>query len=348
MTRVPLLLLLLSPRAATPPRALPPLPTHRIAVAAAGAGVQNVAMSAAVTGEYPSPVSPPYPAVSKDVELRRAMTASARSGTYSSATVMFEDDWLAVVDKPAGVYCEALLSALPCSTAAAGGNPSTKPNLHLANRLDRDTSGLMVITKCNKVAGKLVKAFTEHKVKKTYLALCIGYLPAWEKIKICSGHGRSKHGAWRVYAMSDVGRTLPGGSSVRDMSTKFEVLGTNGKGQFREPSNVGGMDDIESITVQEKAADHTSNVDVKNSTILVRAYPQSGRTHQIRLHCQYLGFPIKGDVKYGGVIEWDGVDCDGHALHAESLSFVHPVTGSPVTFRAPLPLWANEVISTMG
>ena len=77
-------------------------------------------MSAAATGEYPCPVSPPYPAVSKDVELRRAMTASARSGAYSSAAVVFEDEWLAVVDKPAGVYCEALLSALPCSTASSG------------------------------------------------------------------------------------------------------------------------------------------------------------------------------------------------------------------------------------
>jgi 23S rRNA-/tRNA-specific pseudouridylate synthase len=205
----------------------------------------------------------------------------------------------------------------------------------------------MVVTKCNKVAAKLVKAFTEHKVKKTYLALCVGYPPEWEKIKICSGHGRSKHGAWRVYAMADVGRTLPGGSSVRDMSTKFEVLGTDGEGQYREPSNV-DIDDIELITVQEKAADQTSNADVKNHMVFVRAYPQSGRTHQIRLHCQYLGFPIRGDVKYGGVIEWNGVDCDGHALHAESLSFVHPVTGLPVTFRAPLPSWANEIISTMG
>ncbi|XP_037433044.1 RNA pseudouridine synthase 1-like [Triticum dicoccoides] len=346
MTKLPLLLPLLSPRAASPSRALTPPPARLLAVAAAGASVQDAVMSAAATGDYPCPVSPPYPAVSKDVELRRALTASARSGAYSSAAVVFEDEWLAVVDKPAGVYCEALLSALPCSTASSG-DPSSKPNLHLANRLDRDTSGLMVITKCNKVAAKLVKAFTEHKVKITYLALCIGYPPAWEKIKICSGHGRSKHGAWRVYAMSDVGRTLPGGSSVRDMSTKFEVLGTDGEGQYREPSNV-DIDDIESITVQEKAADQTSNVDVKNHMIFVRAYPQSGRTHQIRLHCQYLGFPIRGDVKYGGVIEWNGVDCDGHALHAESLSFVHPVTGLPVTFRAPLPSWASEIISTMG
>lgn len=204
----------------------------------------------------------------------------------------------------------------------------------------------MVITKCNKVAGKLVKAFTDHKVKKTYLALCIGCPPTWEKIKIFSGHGRSKHGAWRVYAMSDVGRSLPGGSVVRDMSTQFEVLCVNGKGQFREPYSF-CTDDIESITVQEKAAEQACIDDVNNSVILVRAYPQSGRTHQIRLHSQCLGFPIRGDVKYGGVIEWNGVECDGHALHAESLSFVHPITGLPVTFQSPLPSWAKDFISTM-
>ncbi|CAN6348039.1 unnamed protein product, partial [Urochloa humidicola] len=125
--------------------------------------------TAPLSGEYPSPVSPPYPAASKDVELRRAMTASARSAVFTSADVVFEDEWLAVVNKPAGVYCDALLTALP--RPAASGDAATKPNLHLANRLDRDTSGLMIITKCNKVAGKLVKAFTDHKVKKTYLAL---------------------------------------------------------------------------------------------------------------------------------------------------------------------------------
>ncbi|KAF8776580.1 hypothetical protein HU200_003299 [Digitaria exilis] len=338
MTKLPLPLLLSPPAgAASPLRSLLP-PTRRLAAMSAAE------TTAAVSGEYPSPVSPPYPAASKNVELRRAMTASARSAVFTSADVVFEDEWLAVVDKPAGVYCDSLLSAIP--RPAASGDSATKPNLHLANRLDRDTSGLMIITKCNKVAGKLVKAFTDHKVKKTYLALCIGCPPRWEKIKICSGHGRSKHGAWRVYAMPDVGRSLPGGSVVRDMSTQFEVLGVNGKGQFREPYNF-YTDDIESITVQEKAADQICNDGVKNSAILVRAYPQSGRTHQIRLHCQYLGFPIRGDVKYGGVIEWDGLECDGHALHAESLSFVHPITGLPVNVQSTLPSWAKDFISTM-
>ncbi|WVZ90733.1 hypothetical protein U9M48_037007 [Paspalum notatum var. saurae] len=382
MTKLPLPLPLLhlqhpAGAAASPLRFLLPPARHVPAMSAATTAAPS-------SGEYPSPVSPPYPAASKDVELRRAMTASARSAAFAlrgrrvrgrvarrrrqaSRRLLRRPPHLPPLlrrlrlsPKSRWKYGTIYVCLVVSTFRTIVGlfvfcqkvndqyfkNATTKPNLHLANRLDRDTSGLMVITKCNKVAGKLVKAFTDHKVKKTYLALCIGCPPTWEKIKICSGHGRSKHGAWRVYAMSDVGRSLPGGSVVRDMSTQFEVLGVNGKGQFREPYSF-CTDDIQSITVQEKAAEQSCIDDVKNSVVLVRAYPQSGRTHQIRLHCQYLGFPIRGDAKYGGVIEWNGLECEGHALHAESLSFVHPITGLPVTFQSPLPPWAKDIISTM-
>ncbi|XP_072996269.1 RNA pseudouridine synthase 1 [Typha latifolia] len=288
-------------------------------------------------GSYPIPVSPPYPAQSKEVELRRAMTAEARSGAYSGADLVFEDEWLAVANKPAGIYCETLLSSL--------GSATIQSELHLANRLDRDTSGLMVITKCHKVAAKLVKAFTDHKVKKTYLALCVGRAPKWEKININSGHGRSKFGAWRVYSASDVSRILPGGSFVKHMATSFEVLGINGRGKLREPTDI-DMEEVESIIVQQKG-DEIIGDDEKTDEVLVRAYPKSGRTHQIRLHCQYLGLSIKGDVKYGGVHEWKGVICETHALHAETLSFEHPVTGVQLCFQAPLPLWTSQLTEAM-
>lgn len=180
------------------------------------------------------------------------------------------------------------------------------PELHLANRLDRDTSGLMLITKSHKVAAKLVRAFTEHKVRKTYIAFCVGRSPEWEQITIKSGHGRSKFGAWRVYATSDVGRKLPGGSVVRDMQTLFQVLSVNGHGCSKELS-----DGEKNILVEEKALTNTND---EKEEILVRACPRSGRTHQIRLHCQYLGIPIRGDVKYEGVYEWKGRKYDGHEL----------------------------------
>ncbi|KAL6562695.1 hypothetical protein OROGR_003702 [Orobanche gracilis] len=216
--------------------------------------------------------------------------------------------------------------------------------LHLSNRLDQDTSGVTVITKSHKVAAKLVKAFTDHIVKKTYLAFCVGTTPTWENVIIKSGHGRSRHGAWRVYACSDVGRTLPGGSVVRGMETLFQVVSVNGKGFSQESSRCDGHGEKQ-IVVEEKPETDSSHVE--KSEVVVRAYPKSGRTHQIRLHCQYLGFPIRGDVKYEGVYEWKDRIYEGHELHAESLSFEHPVTGRPVLIQAPLPLWGSRALEQL-
>lgn len=187
----------------------------------------------------------------------------------------------------------------------------------------------MLITKSHKVAAKLVKAFTEHKIRKSYIALSIGPSPNWSKITIRSGHGRSKHGAWRVYAALDVGRVLPGGSVVRDMETTFELVSVNGE----KPES----SEVESMIVVEGEPEFGCNGD--EDVVVVRAFPRSGRTHQIRLHCQYLGIPIRGDVKYHGMYEWRGRTLEGHELHAESLSLDHPVTGDPIVIRAPLPCW---------
>ncbi|KAK2974903.1 hypothetical protein RJ640_013759 [Escallonia rubra] len=296
---------------------------------------------------YPVPLSPPLPLISKDMELQRAMSASSKSSLFSLSRshVLLEDQWLIAVNKPQGVYCESVLSSVPSllSDSIDSDEVATQvspPELHLANRLDRDTSGVMLITKSHKVAAKLVKAFTDHKVRKTYIAFCIGLAPKWGHKTIKSGHGRSKFGAWRVYAASDVGRKLPGGSTVREMETFMEVLLVNGKGCFKVLSEL--ERDEEKITIVEEKSEIDCNE--KKDEILVRAYPRSGRTHQIRLHCQYLGIPIRGDVKYEGVYEWKGRAYDCHELHAESLSFEHPVTGLPVVIQAPLPLWASQVL----
>ncbi|XP_075656637.1 RNA pseudouridine synthase 1 [Castanea sativa] len=291
---------------------------------------------------YPVPLSPRPPLISKDIELSRAMSAKSNSFfRLPRPDVIYQDQWFVVVNKPQGWYCERVFESVPmalceCDSAESG----SPPELHLANRLDRDTSGVMLITKSHKVASKMVKAFTDHKVTKTYIALCIGPAPKWEKITVKSGHGRSKFGAYRVYAASDVGRVLPGGSMVKDMETSFEVLSINGQGCFKERSEF-RKDEENTVVVEEKAV---TDSDVKRDEVVVRAYPRNGRTHQIRLHCQYLGIPIIGDVKYEGVKEWKGRSYDGHELHAESLSFEHPVTGLPVTFCAPLPLWASQAL----
>ncbi|XP_042510561.1 RNA pseudouridine synthase 1 isoform X2 [Macadamia integrifolia] len=302
---------------------------------------------------YPIPLSPPLPLISKQLELNRALSASSKSTLFvlSRSDVVFEDEYLIVVNKPQGIYCETVLSAIPRLLQDSQGTGMKSPEeFHLANRLDRDTSGVMVITKSHKVAGKLVKAFTEHKVSKSYIALCCGSDPNWDRISIRSGHGRSNHGAWRVYAESDVGRTLPGGSMVRDMETSFQVLSVNGRHRFKNPTTksrtdqqeeLGEEEEEEMVVVEDAGVDIASTEESKKDEILVRANPRSGRTHQIRLHCQYLGIPICGDVKYEGPHEWKGKTWDGHALHAQTLSLHHPVTGLPLVFQAPLPFWAK-------
>ncbi|XP_022156345.1 RNA pseudouridine synthase 1 isoform X2 [Momordica charantia] len=302
------------------------------------------------TGQnYPIPLSPPLPAISKNLELARAMAASSKSSLFalSATDVIFEDEWLIAVNKPQGVYCESVLASVPrllgdsaMAGEQSGGIQISLPELHLANRLDRDTSGVMVITKSHKVASKLVKAFTDHNVSKSYIAFCVGSAPKWKKINVKSGHGRSKFGVWRVYAAADVGRSLPGGSVVRDMETYFEVLSVNGQSTMDELPEV-RKDEEETIVVQSKSL---IDIDAHKDEILIRARPRSGRTHQIRLHCQYLGIPIRGDVKYEGVIEWNGNIYDSHELHAESLFFVHPVTGIPLKLQAPLPSWASQAL----
>ncbi|XP_056866032.1 RNA pseudouridine synthase 1-like isoform X2 [Raphanus sativus] len=282
--------------------------------------------------DYPKPISAPPPPISKDIELKRAIEASSKSTLFNLTTdhVLYQDEWLMAVNKPKGVYCESVLSSAPNIILDSSLN-----EFHLANRLDRDTSGVMLITKSHKVAAKLVKAFTEHKIRKSYIALSIAPSPNWSKITIKSGHGRSKHGAWRVYAALDVGKVLPGGSFVRDMETTFEVVSINGENP--QPS------ESESIIVVEGGEPELSCVGDGDDVVVVRAFPQSGRTHQIRLHCQYLGIPIRGDVKYHGMYKWRGRTFEGHELHAESLSLDHPITGDPLVIHAPLPCWAAGI-----
>lgn len=269
------------------------------------------------------------------------------------------------------------------------------PHLHLANRLDRDTSGVMVITKCKIAAAKLTQAFTNRQVRKTYVALCAQTSPTWDKISIESGHGRSKYGAWRVYSKQDVGRRLPGGSMVRDMVTRLEVIGKSKTGHLSEQSletpgtncslasaeigddatlekcesDRGSLQQLENQTVILPETDprDEQNMKGKNSDVVVgsenevklvnsdsrlqgleevtvvRAFPETGRTHQIRLHCQYLGLPLCGDVKYGGPHVWQGLTYDSHVLHAESLSFNHPITCEPLHVVAPCSTWATQL-----
>ena len=203
-----------------------------------------------------------------EVAIHRPL-AGAYPDIYASAEqIIYEDDDLLALNKPAGVYVDSTPwdaegnyhAALVRFIAARDG---AEPRLHLAHRLDRDTTGVLMVTKNPAVNPSIQSAFIRGKVHKEYLGLCAGALEE-DSCTVVTGHGRGAHGLFRVYPAEEIGRVLINGSRVKAMRTRFQV---------------------------ERRLD---------AATLVRAFPETGRTHQIRLHLAHLGHPLVGDARYGG------------------------------------------------
>ncbi len=218
--------------------------------------------------------------------------------------VAYEDPWLIVLHKRAGWYvgatpwdaCGNVLAALRRYLASRDG---AAPPLHLAHQLDRDTSGLLLVSKAPAANAALQAAFARGDITKTYHCLCAG-APEWSTIELRTGHGRSAGGRWRLYPLEAVGTELPGGGGrVREAYSTFCVA------------------------------------QLLRDAALVVATPHTGRTHQIRLHLAHLGHPLLGDVRYGGPASYAGQPLPGHLLHAAELRFRHPITGAMLAFSSP-------------
>jgi 23S rRNA pseudouridine1911/1915/1917 synthase len=236
------------------------------------------------------------------------------SGVYpeiqaTAAQIIYEDADLLALNKPAGVYVDSTPwdaegnyhAALVRFLAARDG---AAPRLHLAHRLDRDTTGVLLATKNPAMNPAIQSAFIRGTVHKHYLAICAG-APAEDNFTIITGHGRGAHGLFRVYPAEEVGRVLVNGSRVKVMRTRFQVERRLGE------------------------------------AALLRAFPETGRTHQIRLHLAHLGHPLIGDARYGGPSLWQGRPAPYHLLHAARLVLPHPRGGDPLDITAPTPEWAS-------
>lgn len=134
--------------------------------------------------------------------------------------------------------------------------------------------------------------------------MCLGQ-PEADEFALTTGHGRTTHGFFRVYPAEHIGQMLLYSSRVKEMRTRFAVVRRLG------------------------------------DAALVRAFPETGRTHQIRLHLAHLGHPLLGDVKYGGPATWRGEPLPHHLLHAERLELPHPRTGERLELVAPAPEWTR-------
>lgn len=220
--------------------------------------------------------------------------------------IFYEDEWLLIVNKPVGMlvhpvhghhggtlvnalmyHCKALSDVnLPDDEEENLDPALIRPGI--VHRLDRETSGLLVVAKNNNVHVKLAKAFEQRQVKKKYLALVKGRME-FDEGKVDKALGRHPHKRDKKAVVDD--------DKGKSAITVYRVVTRFG----------------------DKAT-------------LVSLFPQSGRTHQLRVHMAYLKHPILGDDKYGEVQSFSRL-----ALHAQSLGFYHPELKTFMEFSTPVP-----------
>ncbi len=220
--------------------------------------------------------------------------------------MLYEDDDLLVVDKPAGLVVHpapgheggTLVNALlHRGQPLADGGHSLRPGI--VHRLDRDTSGVIVVAKTLSAMRSLRAQFKDRTVRKEYLALVRG-CPQPPTGAIETLIGRNPGNRKKMSARVDQGR---------EAYSEYEVL---------------------------EAGDKAS---------LVRVIILTGRTHQIRVHMAHIGHPILGDQQYGKARVVPGQEpVPRQMLHAASLAFQHPTTKQDVEFIAPIPADMREWI----
>lgn len=231
--------------------------------------------------------------------------------------VVHEDEAIVVVMKPAGLVVHpghgrrdgTLVSALlgRGTPLAAAGGPERPGIVH---RLDRETSGLLVVAKNDAAYSTLASAFARREVEKTYLAL------VW-------GHPDPPSGTIR----RAIGRS-------RSDPTRMSVRAARGRA---------------AVTVYR-------TVERLPGFALLEVDLLTGRTHQIRVHLASIHHPVVGDSRYGGR-PWRKLRSAGSraaidafrrlALHAANLAFVHPGTGRPVRFAAPIPREFDDLLAVL-
>jgi 23S rRNA pseudouridine1911/1915/1917 synthase len=247
----------------------------------------------------------------------------------TTPVVISEDDELLVVDKPAGLVCHS---------ASRDGQPSLATWLRergigtprMVNRLDRETSGLVVVAKTERAAKSLGKQALHRGIEKEYLAIC------WGEFEQENG-------------IVDRPIGLTKDSAVYTKRVVDEAFGKPCVTEFTVERRFGGGG-----TAAERR-DHNDAVAAPLSRgagfTVVRLRPRTGRAHQLRVHMVWLGHPIVGDKVYGpdetlylqfikgGVTEemLRQLLLPRHALHAERVAFRHPRTGLFCEFRAELP-----------
>jgi 23S rRNA pseudouridine1911/1915/1917 synthase len=274
--------------------------------------------------------------------LRVQLVPTAESLAYRPEAlpleIVYEDAHLLVIDKPAGLvvhpapghWSGTLLNALLAHHAGA----AALPRAGIVHRLDKDTSGLMVVGKTLPAVTALVRAIAARQVSRRYLALVHGaFEPAEQSVE--APIGRDPRSRIRMAVVPE----RAGGRAAR---TDFCcVAQAHVESSSRTPMPVravaGGIEPVGG------AGPGGGRVSALRCTL------HTGRTHQIRVHAASRGHPLLADALYGGRA---ALDLARQALHAAELGLAHPITGEPLVWhRAPPPDFAaawDQVVRKAG
>jgi 23S rRNA pseudouridine1911/1915/1917 synthase len=209
-------------------------------------------------------------------------------------TIHYEDEHLLVAEKPAGMathpsagHARGTLVHALLGRSIAGGDDPVRPGI--VHRLDRDTSGLIIVARTPQAHRKLQAQMREREVERRYLALVHGAIPPAATID------------------RPIGRD-------RRVRTRMSTTAMDGR----------------------HAVTHVRRLEVIGGFALVDVRLETGRTHQIRVHLEDIGFPVVGDPVYGGR-RGDPLAVGRQFLHAWRLAFSHPETGADIVVESELP-----------
>ena len=230
--------------------------------------------------------------------------------------VVFEDEHLLVVDKPAGLVVHpaagnldgTLVNALlhHCGGSLSGIGGVARPGI--VHRIDKDTSGLLVVAKTDVAHEGLAKQFAAHSIDRRYLAIVNGVPKASE---------------------GTVDAPLARSSTNR----KKIAIVEGGRGK--------------------RAVTHWKRLQALRDAALVECRLETGRTHQVRVHMASIGHPLLGDPVYGRSGKSHSnllkeLQFHRQALHAAELGFTHPVTKNRLSFYSPMPSDMQELFNALG
>ncbi|MGQ0564283.1 MAG: RluA family pseudouridine synthase [Gemmobacter sp.] len=252
--------------------------------------------------------------------------------------VVHEDADLIVIDKPAGMVVHpapgslsgTLVNALlaHCGDTLSGVGGERRPGI--VHRIDKDTTGLLVVAKSDRAHHGLAAQFEAHSVERRYLAVCHGVPDAADpRLRGQRGVSFEAGGVIRIATGLDRHRT----------DRQRQAVVADGAGRHA----------VTRVRVTEAFA---------GVAALAECWLETGRTHQIRVHMAHAGHGLLGDAVYGGarrlsaraVGERAAEVANGfarQALHAATLGFVHPVTGAQMAFAAALPADLADLIAAL-